>query len=60
MRLAGVPKTVAELTGHEHAPRTDRGEEPLAVARREGIRNISEQHSIDTWVQHGAIEPGKW
>ncbi|HRS95026.1 MAG TPA: DUF4838 domain-containing protein [Candidatus Latescibacteria bacterium] len=32
----------------------------LAIARREGIRNISEQHTIETWAQHGAIEPGKW
>ena len=31
----------------------------LAVAKREDIVNISEQHSIATWAEHGAGEPGK-
>jgi len=32
----------------------------LAVAKREGFQYVSEQHTIEAWVEHGAVEPGKW
>ncbi len=32
----------------------------VSVCKREGFQNISEQHSIEEWAKHGAVEPGKW
>ncbi|HPU86475.1 MAG TPA: DUF4838 domain-containing protein [Candidatus Latescibacteria bacterium] len=51
-KMTGVPEKAAE--------RQALLEKFLAIARREGIQNISEQHTVESWVQHGAIEPGKW
>jgi hypothetical protein len=51
-KMAGIPEKAAE--------RQALLEKFLSIARREGILNISEQHTIETWVEHGATEPGKW
>lgn len=46
--------------GRDDSERTTLLERFLAICKREGFQNVSEQHTIETWAQHGAVEPGKW